>query len=98
MDQDTDWGIVAHWLAWFDEAMADATPAAFVRKFAEEAGEFVDSPSLEEAVDAFGCLIAWAHRSGHTQAEFLDTLRDKLAVNKQRAWQRQSDGTYKHTS
>lgn len=84
------------WIEWFDEAMPDSTAENFVTKFEEESGEFLEEPSLEEAVDSIATLIGWAYFSGYTVSDVQGALRLKLQKNKGRTFERMPDGTYHH--
>lgn len=71
----------------------DMTADEVVLKFKEEAKEFLDNPSGEEAADCIGALLIWAELEGlDMHLEFTK----KLEICKQRTYERRPNGTYHH--
>lgn len=70
-----------------------AHPNHDVDKFEEEAREFLDARSVEEAADVVLTLLAWAARSG---VDLFAEAARKVEVNKRRVWHRWGDGTWHH--
>lgn len=92
--------LFVEWLGWFDEAMPDADAASFNTKFEEESYEFLAekdrTSKLVEFVDTFATGLAWLDKVGFELSDFKEALINKLAINKQRTWELQADGTYHH--
>lgn len=92
-------------VAWMAEAMPDATPEGFARKFAEEAGELLGieivlpddwSYAAVDPTEARDCalvLVALRHAAGGCLGA---EMGEKMAVNRGRRQYRQPDGTYHH--
>lgn len=76
-----DWGL----------ATFDMTADQVVLKFEEEAKEFLDNPSGEEAADCIGALLIWAEIKS---IDILQAFTEKLEVCKGRTFARQPNGTY----
>lgn len=66
------------------------------KKLVQEAVEFKDKPSLEEAADVLICLAVAVDFQGWSQAQLVKALRDKMVVNRKRIWTLQEDGTWQH--
>lgn len=82
--------------AWHKDRMPGAIPIEVVRKFREEADEFFYSGgSREESADIVIALCAYANLEGYS---LFDEIESKMAVNRDRQWERQPDGTYRHVS
>ena len=89
--------LAAIWREWHTEHFAlgdDSRPAEI--KVAQEAQEFCDDPSLEEAADVIVPLLTWLDTKGLTVDDLLDAVDAKIHENMQRTWVRQPDGTFQH--
>ncbi len=64
--------------------------------FQKESREFLDEPSLDEAVDCLANLVHWAHLSGIDSDGFSERAFERLAVWRNRTWERLDDGTWHH--
>lgn len=64
-------------------------PSGTYDKAMEEFGEFTDEPSIAEAVDVILVLVLWADRAGHTPAQLTEALASKVAINRERTWDKQ---------
>lgn len=75
----------------------DAGPVQHLLKLKNEADEAIAAPhdSIEYA-DCLLCLFGAAHKAGLTYERLLSVARAKLAVAKERKWERKPDGTYQH--
>lgn len=84
---------------WFNELrlqgirLTDGNTGA---KLLEEAQEFKDNPSLEEAADCFISLLGAVDGQGWTLNQLAQAVTDKMAINRQRVWVQQPNGTYRH--
>lgn len=65
-------------------------------KLKEEASEFFNEPSLEEAADCFIALLGAVDGQGWTQDQLAQAVTEKMAINRKRRWVQQPDGTYRH--
>jgi hypothetical protein len=93
-------GVLQVTLSWMDQmenrGIFDFTRANSHLKLAKEAVEFADDPSLEEAADILICLAAAAREQGWTLWDLAEAVERKNAINADRTWQQQDDGTYQH--
>jgi NTP pyrophosphatase (non-canonical NTP hydrolase) len=98
---------------WFGETFGTPRdPTAIIKKLGEEVFELeiaVDNYEKwqtydnrrkvqEEMADTVLVIINLATNYGMCYNDFLDNLYIKHSKNKKRAWEKQEDGTYKHTS
>lgn len=84
--------------SWFGVLKAqgiDLTDNAHVKAY-KEAKEFMDEPSLEEAADVIIAVVGACHARGWTLVQLGQAIIAKMAVNRQRRWERQDDGTWQH--
>ena len=72
-------------------------PKAGAAKCLAEAQEFAADPSLEEAADVLITLLSWCAQTNHWSGEMLEAAEAKMVRNRQRQWNRQPDGTFRHT-
>lgn len=83
---------------WFEELHGqgiDLTTNAHI-KVEKEAIEFADEPSLEEAADVIIAVLGACYHRGWTRHDIAVAMIQKLTVNRNRKWERQTDGTYQH--
>jgi len=86
---------VQEWTDGLHLAGIDLTTNAHL-KVEEEAGEYADDQSIEEAADVFISLFASLNSRGYTSAHLALAVKEKLAVNRERTWSLMPDGTYHH--
>ena len=65
-------------------------------KVRNEAIEFAEDPSLEEAADVFISLVGALHQRGWGSPELAAAVVSKMTVNEKRSWAISGDGTYQH--
>lgn len=87
--------LMVEWMEWFNESMPEADIDSFYLKFKEESGEFLEDPSVEEAVDSIMTAWRWAERVVGFEG-VVEALRAKLTKNQGRRFVRMEDGTYHH--
>ncbi|MBV8979683.1 MAG: hypothetical protein JO086_02175 [Acidimicrobiia bacterium] len=90
----TEW--MHEWVAVAEELGIDSAPETMLRKVAEEVGEFLVQPSVNEAIDVLATVVLWAARSGTPPDELLCQAWARLQVWRRRTYVRQPDGTYHH--
>jgi hypothetical protein len=86
-------------LAWSFETFTEATPISSLRKLEAEIKEIesdINAGIREpmEYADALMCLFDSAGRQGIYPAEIFDCFEKKLAINKARTWNKNSDNSY----
>ena len=92
-------------ILWARDVMPDATPEAFARKFAEEAGELLgitielpddwsfDRVDVSEARD---CALVLVALTASVCQRIGPDMLDKMRINRARPQHKQPDGTYHH--
>lgn len=85
------------WFAVLASRGVDLTSNAHV-KCKHEAAEFADNPCLEEAADVFISLCGALAQFGWTSDDLAVAVDSKMAINENRKWAQQPDGTYQHTT
>lgn len=81
---------------WLEATLPDYSPEQLVLKLKEEAGEFIDEPSLEEAADCYLVLAYWARKAHGSHELLAEAIAAKTHKNRSRTWERMPDGTYHH--
>ncbi|MHB1782905.1 MAG: hypothetical protein ACYCTE_09480 [Acidimicrobiales bacterium] len=74
-------------LDWVVTVARDQTPDELVAMFQKESREFLDEPSLDEAIDCLANLVHWAHLSGVDSDVFSERAFERLAVWRNRTWE-----------
>lgn len=64
----------------------------------ELAKETQNKKIAEELIDVFLVSISLADQLGLTPNDILTGAKDKIEINKQRNWEKQTDGTWQHTN
>ena len=85
----------AHWLDTLAATGPDLRPRAHI-KAAHEARELADHPCVEEAADVLIALVGTAQHQHWSIADLADAVSTKVAVNMERVWVQQPDGTWQH--
>jgi predicted house-cleaning noncanonical NTP pyrophosphatase (MazG superfamily) len=65
-------------------------------KTVDEAKEFSENPTLEEAADVLICVAAVIAREGWYPWELAEAMDRKLQINRTRTWHQTADGTWQH--
>ncbi len=82
---------------WSLDTFKHATPQHHLLKLIEESKEAINEPGdISEYADCFIALIAAATRDGFDYHEIVNAIDDKMEVNRERTWIKQSDGTFQH--
>ena len=84
---------IEDFLAWAKETFPNYVfdPDLIVLKFKEEAQEFIDSPTGQEAADVFMTLLLWSDLKG---IDLANELYLKTAKNRKRVFTQNGDGTW----
>jgi hypothetical protein len=88
-------GSTRTWFFEMREAGVDLVTNAHI-KCAQEAAEFAENPSIEEAADVLISLMGAATARGWTTRDLAVAVKDKMVVNWNRSWEEQPDGTWQH--
>jgi Protein of unknown function (DUF550) len=83
-------------VGWADAKIRDVSATDQVTKLKEEAAEFAESPSIDEAIDCIVVLVYWAYKTGYGPSALAVAAFNRLRVLRARTWERQGDGTYHH--
>jgi hypothetical protein len=58
--------------------------------------EWLENPSVLEAVDVIACLVFWSTKVGYNTDQLLALMEERLAVWRERKWEQQPNGTFHH--
>lgn len=92
------WDALTGAATWLSDLAAEGTDLCALAhvKAAEEASELAETPTLEEWADVAICLVGVALGQHWTLPELAAAVRYKVAVNRDRVWERESNGTWRH--
>lgn len=80
-------------LEFSQKTFSDAKAESYLTKLEEETKELKAQPNMEELAD---CMMVLVGLSRFIPGDLKQTLAQKIEINENRTWKKQSNGTYRH--